>query len=88
VSLFSCGGLRIEIPKGYEFVYYATFIAGEWDFLNVKNTDVVLDAGAFVGDYTVKATRKAKEVVAVEPLPWAFKILKENIEINQLKTLY
>ena len=44
MSLFSYGGLRIEIPKGYEFVYYATFIAGEWDFLNVKNTDVVLDA--------------------------------------------
>ena len=48
MSLFHYGGLRIEIPKGYEFVYYATFIAGEWDFLNVKNTDVVLDAGAFL----------------------------------------
>ena len=87
MSLFNYGGLRIEIPKGYEFVYYATFIAGEWDFLNVKNTDVVLDAGAFVGDYTVKVARKAKEVVAVEPLPWAFKILKENVEINQLKNV-
>ena len=49
----------MEIPKGYEFVYYATFIAGEWDFLNVKNTDVVLDAGAFVGDYTLKVARKS-----------------------------
>ncbi|MFP3133370.1 MAG: FkbM family methyltransferase [Nitrososphaeria archaeon] len=87
MSLFSYEGLRMEIPKGYEFVYYATFIAGEWDFLNVKNTDVVLDAGAFVGDYTVKVARKAKEVVAVEPLPWAFKILKENVEINQLKNV-
>jgi len=26
-------------------------------------------------------------VVAVEPLPWAFKILKENVEINQLKNV-
>ena len=59
MSLFSYGGLRIEIPKGYEFVYYATFIAGEWDFLSVKNTDVVLDAGAFVGDYTLKVARKS-----------------------------
>jgi len=44
-----------------------------------EKTDVVLDAWAFVGDYTVRAARKAKEVVAVEPLPWAFKILKENV---------
>ena len=26
-------------------------------------------------------------MVAVEPLPWAFKILKENVEINQLKNV-
>ncbi|WOE50953.1 hypothetical protein [Sulfuracidifex metallicus] len=31
--------------------------------------------------------RKAKEVVAVEPLPWAFKLLKENVEINNLKNV-
>jgi len=74
VSLFRYGSIGIEIPKGYEYVYYSTFIVGEYDFLRFKKEDTVLDAGAFIGDFTVKIARKVKEVVAVEPLPWAFKI--------------
>ncbi|MQL56471.1 FkbM family methyltransferase [Acidianus ambivalens] len=85
--IFTYGKTKLKIPEGYEYVYYATFIAGEWDFLKVKDTDTVLDAGAFIGDFTVKIARKAKEVVAVEPLPWAFKLLKENVEINNLKNV-
>lgn len=85
--IFTYGKTKLKIPEGYEYVYYATFIAGEWDFLKVKDTDTVLNAGAFIGDFTVKIARKAKEVVAVEPLPWAFKLLKENVEINNLKNV-
>ena len=60
---FTYGRLRLEVPEGYSYVYYATFIAGEYDFLKVKN-DVFLGAGAFIGGYTVKVARKVKEVVA------------------------
>ena len=35
----------------------------------------------------MKIARKVKEVVAVEPLPWAFKILKRNVEVNELKNV-
>ncbi|WP_225968872.1 FkbM family methyltransferase [Saccharolobus islandicus] len=85
--IFTYGKTRIEVPPGYEFVYYATFIAGEWDFLKVRKSDMVLDAGAFIGDFTVKVAKKAKEVVAVEPLPWAFQLLKKNVEMNELKNV-
>lgn len=44
-------------------------------------------AGAFVDDFTVKVARKAREVIAVEPLPWAFQILNVNVEENQLKNV-
>ncbi|MEJ2780988.1 hypothetical protein WIW89_08855 [Stygiolobus sp. CP850M] len=30
----------------------------------------------------MKIARKVKEVVAVEPLPWAFKILKRNVSVD------
>ncbi|QXJ34875.1 FkbM family methyltransferase [Saccharolobus shibatae] len=85
--LFSYGKIEIELPDSYSYVYYATFIVGEWDFLKVKKNDIVLDAGAFIGDFTVKVAKKAKEVVAVEPLPWAFKLLKKNVELNNLKNV-
>jgi len=61
VSLFRYGGLRIEIPKGYEYVYYSTFIVGEYDFLKFKKKDTVLDAGAFIGDFTVKISGKLRK---------------------------
>jgi FkbM family methyltransferase len=60
---------------------------GEYDFLKLKKEDTVLDARALIGDFTVKIARKVKEVVAVEPLPWAFKILKRNVEVNELKNV-
>ena len=85
--IFTYGRLKLEVPEAYSYVYYATFIAGEYDFLKVKKDDVVLDAGAFIGDFTVKVARKAKEVVAVEPLPWAFEVLKRNVEMNNLKNV-
>ncbi|WP_409366442.1 FkbM family methyltransferase [Metallosphaera sp. D4-4] len=85
--IFKYGNLEIEIPQGYEYVYYATFILGEYDFLHVRKDDVVLDAGAFVGDYTLKIAKHVKEVIAVEPIPSAFEILKSNIERNNLKNI-
>jgi len=85
--LFHFGKNIIEIPENHHFVYYATFIVGEYDFLKLSKDDVVLDAGAFIGDFTIKVARKVKEVVAVEPLPWAFKILKKNVEMNELKNV-
>ena len=69
MNLFRYGGLKVEIPIEYNYVYYSTFIVGEYDFLKFKNEDTVLDAGAFIGDFTVKIDREVKEVVAVEPLP-------------------
>jgi 16S rRNA A1518/A1519 N6-dimethyltransferase RsmA/KsgA/DIM1 with predicted DNA glycosylase/AP lyase activity len=77
--LFHFGKNIIEIPENHHFVYYANFIVGEYAFLKLSKDDVVLDAGAFIGDFTIKVARKVKEVVAVEPLPWAFKILKKNV---------
>ena len=61
MSLFRYGSLRIEIPIGYEYVYYSTFIVGEYDFLKFKKEDTVLDAGAFIGDFTVEIFGKLRK---------------------------
>lgn len=43
-----------------------------------KPDGVVVDIGAFVGMYAVKASFYAKEVIAVEPCPETFEMLKVN----------
>ena len=53
----------------------------------VHEGDVILDLGANVGAYTLRAARKIGprgRVIAVEPLPEAVSLLRKNIRHNQL----
>jgi FkbM family methyltransferase len=81
------GQLTLYIPRGQEAVLYETYLGGEYDSLKIRPSDVVLDAGAYVGDFTVKAAKKAREVIAVEPIPRNFELLKKNVEANSLKNV-
>lgn len=67
------------VPDESLFVPYATFFAGEYDFLNINKKDVVLDVGANIGDFTLLASLKAKKVIAIEPNPDTFAVLLNNV---------
>lgn len=55
----------------------------------VKFGDVIVDAGAQIGSFTVKVAKKAKKVIAFEPEPSNFDLLRintrelENVEIHR-----
>ena len=49
----------------------------------VQADDVCLDLGANIGYTTLTMASKAKHVLAVEPDPHNFRILKENIRLNE-----
>jgi len=56
-----------------------------YENLPLKNK-IVIDIGACTGDTSIYfAIRGAKKVVAIEPYPKNFEILKKNIEINNLE---
>jgi FkbM family methyltransferase len=42
----------------------------------------VVDVGAYIGTYTVRAMHIADLVIAIEPLPINFKVLQTNVELN------
>jgi FkbM family methyltransferase len=48
---------------------------------------VVVDVGAYIGTYTVRAMRTADLVIAIEPLPINFKVLQRNVELNDHKRI-
>lgn len=51
----------------------------------VKEGDIVIDIGASVGTFSLKAAhQKAARIIAVEPHPENFKMLNRNIESNHL----
>jgi len=58
-------------------------------FYNIREDDVIIDVGAHVGVFTLKASRKAKEgkVIAIEPHPQNYMLLLKNITINKLENV-
>lgn len=44
-----------------------------------KEGDVVVDVGANIGEFTLYAASRGARVVALEPDPWVFKCLTENL---------
>jgi len=83
---FRWGRIPLEVPEDGFFVPYATFMADEYYFLDVRPKDVVVDVGAYVGDFTVKAAERAKLVIAVEPDPGMGKGMKRLFAISKRET--
>ena len=55
-----------------------------------KKGDIFVDIGAHIGKYTISAAKAVGDeglVIAVEPHPETFKILKKNAELNHFKNL-
>ena len=52
----------------------------EW--FRVGTDDVVVDVGAHIGRYALKAATKASRVIAVEPNPSNFELLARNVRLN------
>ncbi|MEM1646208.1 MAG: FkbM family methyltransferase [Ignisphaera sp.] len=55
----------------------------KWFIPNAKG--VVIDVGANIGGYTVRACRQAELVIAIEPQKEIFELLKVNVENNCTK---
>ena len=75
---FRQGPISLAVPLHSSFIPYATFFAGEYDFLSPGKGDIVIDAGANIGDYSIKIARKVRRVVAIEPSSANLKLLEMN----------
>ena len=90
-------GGKILIPAqnivGIMISIYEVFIQKEYeryrDYLPARG-DTVVDVGAFIGLWTIHASRKVGErgrVIAFEPNPFVFSQLEENVSLNGLKNV-
>lgn len=75
--LFFC---RPRTPDLYTVCCHELYELEKWFKPLAKG--VVVDVGAYIGTYAVRACRSAEKVVAVEPLPHNFVVLEKNVELN------
>ncbi len=72
--------------------YFYPFYIRRWAerFCEVKNGQTVVDAGSYLGGFTFYAAKKVGQtgkVIAFEPDPKNFEILKKGVKISNLKNI-
>jgi len=65
-----------RMPDGADAVY----VVGEYYYDDIRSSDIVIDIGANIGAFCIRAARRSKHVLAVEPVLGA--ALRENIRTN------
>ena len=75
-------GHKLKFIEPWSGDLVAVFANEEYNFLNPKG-EVVIDIGASIGDTPIYfCVEGAKKVIALEPYPYTFKLLSENVNIN------
>lgn len=76
------------------FDFWGWFSSGQWETTTIEEADKLLhkgdllfDIGAWVGPLTLWEASRGVKVVAVEPDPVAFDLLRQNVIINGFKDL-
>jgi FkbM family methyltransferase len=63
--------------------YHEIFFQGDYRSLTIRPDDIILDAGANAGLFSIWAASRCRSVVSVEPAPETFDLLKLNKLINK-----
>jgi len=71
---------RLSVPE-------EVFFKEEYNFLNVKDHDVI-DVGLNIGDTAIYfALNGARRVIGLEPYPYAFSYAEKNVKLNNLQNV-
>lgn len=84
--------LRTQATSGNSCIraFNEVFIHEEYnrrEGFKLKPTDVVVDVGGFIGDFTTYAAKRAKQVYVFEPIPENFKFVQDNIKLNNFQNV-
>lgn len=87
----------IILPNGLELHFLPEtktqvygYMATIWKYNvygKIEDDGIIIDAGANIGVYSLKAAKKAKQVISIEPEPEIFSFLKHNIAVNNLENV-
>ena len=93
-QVFACQGALAGYRMSIDWNRFRSFIYGTWEpevigavTATIKSGMTVVDIGAHIGYYTLlfaKCVGPNGRVVAFEPLPVNFELLKRNIQLNEL----
>jgi FkbM family methyltransferase len=84
-------GIRLKVrPHTDDLkIVKSNFVTGHYrrDFIPITKDSIVVDVGAHIGSFSVMAAQTASKVIAFEPDPDNFQMLRKNIELNNLRNI-
>lgn len=84
------GRTTLLFKKKEVFIFHSTFIVDQYHNLKIRKYDMVIDFGANIGDFTVKAGKlldNTGKIIAIEPNHNNVEILKKNLELNNINNV-
>jgi FkbM family methyltransferase len=86
-------GFRLILKRHDDFVaFYQVILENTYRelFDVIKENDIIIDAGANIGAFTIPAAKLVGSkgaIISIEPEKTNFSILKENVELNNLNNV-
>jgi len=90
LNLVNLGKTKIYLRKNIiddYWVFEGVFFADEYWPLKLSKSNIILDVGANIGAFTLNVAPKVKHVIAIEPEPNNFEMLKRNIKLNNFNNI-
>jgi len=90
---FNRNKIKIYLERHTDFsAFYQVFVEKTYPNLisKINKGDIVIDAGANIGMFSIMASilvGKTGKVIAIEPEPENLKILKRNVELNNINNM-
>ena len=91
IELIHRNGLRIKLRPDTDDlrIVKSNFVKKNYtrDFVPITRDSIVVDVGAHIGSFSIMAARSAYKVLAFEPEPNNYRMLKKNMELNHLENM-
>lgn len=91
IELIHRNGLRIKLRPDTDDlrIVKSNFVKKNYtrDFVPITRDSIVVDVGAHIGSFSIMAAKSAYKVLAFEPEPNNYRMLKKNMELNHLENM-
>ncbi len=91
IELIRRGGLRIKLRPNTDDlrITKSNFVDENYtkDFVPITEDSIVVDVGAHIGSFSLMAARIAYRVLAFEPEPNNYQMLRKNMELNHARNM-
>jgi FkbM family methyltransferase len=91
IELIHRSGLRIRLRPNTDDlrIVKSNFVKKNYtkDFVPITRDAIVVDVGAHIGSFSILVARSAYKVLAFEPEPTNYQMLKRNVELNHLENM-